>query len=957
MQPGNQVKSKNHPEYGVGKIIDKTNIFNEDYYQVFFEKMDKPMQLIGNDLELVLDPFTMFKQGMTTYTEKFKLKTLAHQLETFYFGHNTVSPTNFKIKPLPHQLLALDFVLNQFKPRCLLADEVGLGKTIEAALIFEELKMRGIANKVLIITPAGLTHQWQEEMRLKFSEDFYLMDKEKARALFELHGQEGNIWDGLDQVITSIDFLKPKKIHDDLGKRARERREEHNQRIYQACLEADWDMVIIDEAHKLTKYKSGEETARYKLGSALAEITPIFLLLTATPHSGKPHVFKNLLQLIDLHLFYKVDDLKPANVEKVTVRNKKRAAVDMEGNRLFKSRITSTCEIDRNNEKDKVERLLYEEVINYVSEYYNYAKFEKNQVMIFLLMLYQRIVCSSSQAILSSLEKRYNTLQQVEKISRILNSDFSDFEELSGEEQLDLIEKNQVMLKDPRALKKEMNIIKDCIEVARKCVKGHDDAKLRKLLEIIDEVKRRENNPDTKMIIFTEFVETQNYILDSLETLGYQTAYINGRLGLEEKIEQKNKFKDEAQFLVSTDAGGEGINLQFCSYMVNYDIPWNPMKLEQRIGRIDRIGQKQDVKIFNFVLKDTIEEYVRETLEGKLELIKEQFGEDKLRDILSTLQEDFNFDKIYFDAVIERQKEAEKLEDIAEKMYDQAEEILKQDEFLIPFTDDDKNIGEEERRIMQDLPERIKRFISDFLISHGEELKEYSNQEDIYYFKNDFKTENYQKHFSQVIFSPEKGINSEEAELFSLKNEYVRDVIADVKKQGRVTGLEVNDSRFTGKEGLLSFWQLTIENNYDYSRKYYIPIFIEEAGRHNSRLSRLFKRIDDLDIKKGSGLSILNEIEELYQEAEETAQKRGENLFLENKLEWEEKINERMKQLKTYYQEKEKAIKEIKVDNIRKGRMQAMQEKLSKEEQELKDKRNLFPKLTCEQLAYVKFGG
>ena len=208
MQPGTKVKHKTHKEYGTGKIINKETVFGQNYYEILFQEVDRIIQLTEQDLEVVPDPVNQFKQGNTGDLDQFYLKTMAHQLETYLSGDHVISSVNFKIKPLPHQILALNFVLNKFKPRCLLADEVGLGKTIEAALIFEELKLRGTAQRILIITPAGLTRQWQEELQLKFSEDFYVLDREKAKALKDFHGSEGNLWHEFDQVITSIDYLK-----------------------------------------------------------------------------------------------------------------------------------------------------------------------------------------------------------------------------------------------------------------------------------------------------------------------------------------------------------------------------------------------------------------------------------------------------------------------------------------------------------------------------------------------------------------------------------------------------------------------------------------------------------------------------------------------------------------------------------------------------------------------------
>ena len=183
-------------------------------------------------------------------------------------------------------------------------------------------------------------------------------------------------------------------------------------------------------------------------------------------------------------------------------------------------------------------------------------------------------------------------------------------------------------------------------------------------------------------------METQYYLNECLQNLGYTTALINGRMSTREKLQQKKLFQEKAQILISTDAGGEGINLQFCRVMVNYDLPWNPMRLEQRIGRIDRIGQDHDVKVVNFQLAGTVEQYVREVIERKLYTVQQEFqdAEDKLADILSTLHDEFSFENIYINAVLKRQQEAGELEALAQQIYQRAREIISQGQLLIPFT-------------------------------------------------------------------------------------------------------------------------------------------------------------------------------------------------------------------------------------------------------------------------------
>ena len=266
----------------------------------------------------------------------------------------------------------------------------------------------------------------------------------------------------------------------------------------------------------------------------------------------------------------------------------------------------------------------------------------------FLLLIYQRMVSSSSRAIFVSLYRRLELLKiRRRQLTGKIGEPKEQYEEFNPEQLEDLVAENQLASLEKHAreryetrkindLDTEINHRERCVDLARRAVFGRNVAKFVKLLRVSDEFKLRESDPHLKIIIFTEFVETQYYLNECLGNLGHSTAQINGRMSAREKSQQIKNFQEKAQFLISTDAGGEGINLQFCRVMINYDLPWNPMRLEQRIGRIDRIGQDYDVKVVNFQLAGTVEQYVRDTIEKKLFTIQQEFqgGEDKLADIL-----------------------------------------------------------------------------------------------------------------------------------------------------------------------------------------------------------------------------------------------------------------------------------------------------------------------------------
>jgi hypothetical protein len=569
-------------------------------------------------------------------------------------------------------------------------------------------------------------------------------------------------------------------------------------------------------------------------------------------------------------------------------------------------------------------------------------------------MLYQRIVSSSSRAILKSLERRLTTLNSLRSQAKELKEySLDDFFDLPGEAQIMDLEKIVPILNNPHLVKKEVRIVSHCIELAKNAIIGRNDAKLRSLMEIIDEIKRRENDKDVKILIFTEFIETQNYILESLEKLGYKTAFINGNISLDEKIKEKMRFMDAAQIMVSTDAGGEGINLQFCHVIINYDIPWNPMKIEQRIGRVDRIGQEKDVIVINFVLSDTIEEYVRMVIESKLELIKEQFGDDKLHDILSTLDEEFSFDKLYIKYLVGGKRDEKELQEISDEIYCKAKEILEKDDMLVPFSDQSL-LQEFDIEDINRITSKIKSFIHLFLEIRGLELTKYKDKEGLYYFRNDFRTDKLPNYYSKIIFEQSKSLDIEDADLFSLRHPFVNEALLNTRINGQVSSFVIKNSKFVGKKGLLFNWLFTVSNNFNINRKYVIPIFIEDNGKFNRRISEYLLKLDEYElVDEKSDLDA--KIDSLSDMALKSANETAENVFWELERELQDKIQEDQDKIRKYYQQKARAIEQIKIDNIRIGKQKELQKEKTERMVELKKQSGLFPEIKSLQVAMVKF--
>ncbi len=290
MKIGDQVTSPIYAEKKLGKIVEIQSMNGMKYIEIYFPQSKEVLTLEEKDVQRIASPTERIKGRQFDHPLLFQLRILAEKIDSLIYQDKIIVANNFNIIPLPHQVLTINHVLEQFKPRCLIADEVGLGKTIEAALIFEELKMRKIVDRVLIITPSNLTTQWKDELKTKFNEDFVIMDRNSFMGLKEIHG-ENNVWKEYNQVITSIDFVKPRFLNDLLSDKMNKLREWHNTYVSTDCIESQWDLVIIDEAHNLSKSSDGSETLRYKLGKAISDSTPILLLLTATPHQGDSERF------------------------------------------------------------------------------------------------------------------------------------------------------------------------------------------------------------------------------------------------------------------------------------------------------------------------------------------------------------------------------------------------------------------------------------------------------------------------------------------------------------------------------------------------------------------------------------------------------------------------------------------------------------------------------------------
>jgi len=540
-----------------------------------------------------------------------------------------------RIDPLPFQIEAVyGYVLKQPHIRFLIADDPGAGKTIMAGLILKELKLRRLVKRILIVVPGHLKDQWRRELKEKFDEKFVVID----RNTFNAHYGE-NPWD--DQVITSIDFAKQDEILSTLRS-------------------AHWDLVIVDEAHKMSAYRYGDKiskTRRYKLGEVLSKTSDHLLFLTATPHKGDPENFRLFLDLLMPGFFASPEMVEESLKNKdnpLFIRRLKEDLKDFEGKPIFTRRFPKTIKFHLSES----EKELYNEVSRYVIEQYNRAlQSDKKRNVAFALMILQRRMASSTYALLKSLERRKNRLESILNGGRVQRETTVDFEELEDLEEHERWKKEEewealTSAKDPEELRDEIKTLKKLIEKAKEVIKGENEVKLRELKKAIEDgfkIKKIEGR--SKILIFTESKDTLEHLVEKIRAWGYKVNYIHGGMGTDERIKAEKVFRDDTEIMVATEAAGEGINLQFCHIMINYDIPWNPNRLEQRMGRIHRYGQQRDVYIFNLVAEDTREGKVLAKLFDKLEEIRDKLGSDRVFDVIGDVFEGKNLYQLILDAV------------------------------------------------------------------------------------------------------------------------------------------------------------------------------------------------------------------------------------------------------------------------------------------------------------------
>jgi superfamily II DNA or RNA helicase len=588
----------------------------------------------------------------------FKLAAEAHRIQLAHLFDPLMAVHTSTVEPLPHQITAVyESMLPKQPLRFLLADDPGSGKTIMAGLLVRELMVRGDLKRCLIVAPGNLVEQWQDELDQKFGLSFNIFSREMLDV-----SRTGNPFDEHDQLIARIDQLaRAEDLHGKLQN-------------------SDWDLIIVDEAHKMSASWFGSKlnkTKRYQLGELLGRITRHLLLMTATPHNGKEEDFQTFLALLDSDRFYGKfrDGTHQVDTSDLMRRMIKEELLKFDATPLFPERRAYTV----NYQLSPLEAALYTAVTEYVRNEMNRAQNldgNRKGTVGFALTILQRRLASSPEAIYQSLKRRHKKLlrmleevklqkrglSELGNLRAMTEDEVNDFLDDAPDQEIEEVE-NQVLDQATAAqtiaeLEAEIASLELLVEQARTVRQAEEDRKWLELSKLLqDNPHMRDRFGERrKLIIFTEHKDTLSYLYDRITSLlGCEdgVVLIHGSVKREERRKVQEQFTQDKQvvIMIATDAAGEGINLQRGNLMINYDLPWNPNRLEQRFGRIHRIGQTEVCHLWNMVANETREGDVFQRLFEKLEQERETLG-GKVFDILGQVFENYSLRDLLMEAIL-----------------------------------------------------------------------------------------------------------------------------------------------------------------------------------------------------------------------------------------------------------------------------------------------------------------
>ncbi len=841
---------------------------------------------------------------------RFILKSESFILKLAHTYNKILSLSNSRTRILAHQVESTHRIVNSLRQRFLIADEVGLGKTIEAGLVIKEMIYKQGYTRILIVCPASLMFQWQNEMDSKFNEKFIIMDRKVLRKAGKAAGENGNPWKVHHKVICSLDFIKNKNFEEDLT----------------IC---SWDAVIFDEAHRLRR-DVNTSTLAYNMAEIISTKTKSLLLLSATPFRGKLEELYFLIGLIDKNTlgpfqsFYNEFCLDGADLsglkrklDQVVIRRTKN---DVGG---FTKRFARTIRFELYPD----ERALYDETTRYVAEEFNRAMQSENRAVGFVMTVFQKLLDSSSHALYIALSKRTARLkdlldraeaghQQMVVFNNGIfdKNDMSEFEEIQESDDLTVRRTIDELKMEILTLEKLVAIASG-IEVNKK---GE------KLIRLIRDLRRKGHK---KFLIFTQFRTTQDYIKDILTE--FSVVVFNGSMNRDQKEEAILQFRDDIEVLIATEAGGEGRNMQFCDVLINYDLPWSPLKIEQRIGRIHRFGQPNDVHIYNFSTRGTVAERVLEVLTDKLKIFEESIGTPDV--MLGQIEDEVNLNTLFMELATGRKKKKDVEEELSGRMENARQSFEKLTELTVAGRMD-FNYDEYYKVTLKDRSftnRRIETFINHF-------MKEDSYAENFISPKNG-RTGLYKvTHGGDAepvvkfgTFDSEKALEDEGLEFLAFGHDVVDNIIeyccsdnfggdtgtVYIKSDSNFTGMIFNFLvKFTSVSVSHEFYPILVETggslndfdlkniednfadqdfDHDVSLSRYSNTITEICSKYNSysdkARDRLMKKIDDrlFDLNENLDIQIDPEVEKVRESYRKQIKEFEEKLDLqESQMKW-----------------------------------------------------------------------
>ena len=791
------------------EVISSKMLFGKETVWIHILEDNSFEQVLRSDLE---EEMTSFENSGMAYV---RYISIAARIKEEMAQKRLLAPYESSLIPLPHQILVLEKVMQGVQTRFLLADEVGMGKTIEAGLILKEKKLRGEIKRILLIVPKSSMLQWQSELKEHFKEQFYIYESDfiagmaKTFAGFEAE-EELNFWKQHNQIIVSLDALKP------ITQRAgwsQEKIDEYNKYRIESVVNADFDMIIIDEAHRMGG--STSQVSRYQMAETICNAVPNVLLLSATPHRGKSDHFRRVLQLIDADAF--IGDGMPSikDIEPFVMRSEKRYAVDYDGKKLFQPRTTIRLDVPLDDTLHKLQKALYAHVTDYVRYCFGRAKKGNRNATGLVMVMMQKLASSSTAAILDAMKTRLWRLQNQE-----IADDICDYDE-EGIIDYDDFNTDDFSVDMQNGFANEEEKLEELIAEAQFCLDNEQDAKATALIHAIHEQQNMYNEPQIKILVFTEFRRTQTYLEKILSNAGFSTVCINGSMELQERQRALVKFKNEANVMIATDAAGESLNMQFCHVVFNYDLPWNPMSIEQRIGRVDRIGQKRPVTAYNMLTDNTVDTRVYEIIVEKLDAILKELGIDKTSDVLDSTIDMKKVNHLYLQSLLDPRRfdftSDSWLYDIKSKLRD-----YHSTEGVLPTFDENMIVAESAGEVKYSpLPVWLEELMDLYTISENGKIDKHLTG-----------VTKYQFHGQTVdaVFDSNLIGDNPGAEQMTLQHPVVKRILDEIDGNSQLLVPTILSKDGNETSGYLTLWKISAKNAYE-SKTTYTAQFITDTGR------------------------------------------------------------------------------------------------------------------------------